>query len=158
MDEAFNGIARLEDLPAEAFDRVDGVPLKITPRTPTESNFWVSKSWSRFQLLAHLPRNTGLEVLHTHLLLIYTPLRGQEEQLRIGLELFHLLLDLNAGAQLAGVAQEGVFANLEIFTQRLAQEDARELYAWHPTQENRVDQIRVERRADQQWLVRGAVA
>jgi len=152
------GIAKLEDLPTEAFGKSDGVPLKITPRTPIESAFWVVKPWSRFSLDAPLPRNTGLEVLHTHLLLSYTPTSGPNEQLRIGLELFHLLLDLNSGVQLAGAGQEGVFANLEIFTQRLAQEDTRELHTWHPTQENRVDRIHVERRGDRQWLVRGAVA
>lgn len=158
LREICKGIAKLEDLPAEASEMTDGVTLKITPRTPTESAFWVVKPWPRFRLEAPLPSNTDLEVLHTHLLLVYTPIHGVEEQLRIGLELFHLLLDLYAGVQLAGAGQEGVFANLEIFTQRLAQEDARELHAWHPTQENRVDQIRVERRSDRQWLVREAVA
>lgn len=158
LHELCDGIARLEDLPGEAFEKSDGVPLKITPRTPTESAFWVVKPWSRFRLEAPLPRNEGLEVLHTHLHLIYTSAKGQEETLRIGLELFHLLLELAAGVQLAGAGQEGIFANLEIFTQRLAQEDARELHAWHPMQERQVDRIKVECKDDQQWLVREALA
>ena len=153
-----DGIARLEDLPGEAFEKSDGVPLKITPRTPTESAFWVVKPRQRFRLEAPLPRSEGLEVLHTHLHLVYTSAKGQEETLRIGLELFHLLLELADGVQLAGAGQEGVFANLEIFTQRLAQEDARELHAWHPMRENQVDRIKVECKDGQQWLVREALA
>lgn len=152
------GIAHLEDLPEEAFKKSGGVPLKITPRTPTESAFWVVKPWSRFRLEAPLPRSEGLEVLHTHLHLMYIPTKGQEETLRIGLELFQLLLDLAAGVQLAGAGQEGVFANLEIFTQRLAQEDSREIHAWHPMRENQVDCIKVECRGDQQHLVREVLA
>ena len=158
LDKLCWGIAHLEDLPEEAFIKSEGVPLKITPRTPTESAFWVVKPWSRFRLEAPLPRSEGLEVLHTNLHLIYLTSKGQEETLRIGLELFHLLLDLAAGVQLAGAGQEGVFANLEIFTQRLAQEDARELHAWHPMQENQVDCIKVECRGDQQCLVREVLA
>ncbi|MBI4741450.1 MAG: protein kinase [Betaproteobacteria bacterium] len=158
LRELCDGIARLEDLPEEAFEKSDGVPLKITPRTPTESAFWVIKPRRRFRLVAPLPRSEGLEVLHTHLHLIYTSAKGQEETLRIGLELFHLLLDLAAGVQLAGAGQEGVFANLEIFTQRLAQEDARELHAWHPARENQVECIKVECRGDQQCLVREALS
>jgi len=158
LHDLCDGIARLEDLPEEAFEKCDGVPLKITPRTPTESAFWVVKPWSRFRLEAPLPRSEGLEVLHNALHLIYTPAKGQEETLRIGLELFHLLLELEAGVQLAGAGQEGIFANLEIFTQRLAQEDARELHAWHPMRESQVDRIKVERRDSRQWLVREALA
>ncbi|MDD5177526.1 MAG: NERD domain-containing serine/threonine-protein kinase [Sterolibacterium sp.] len=152
------GIAHLEDLPDEAFKKSDGAPLKITPRTPTESAFWVVKPWSRFRLEAPLSRSEELEVLHTHLHLIYTPTKSQEETLRIGLELFHLLLDLADGVQLSGAGQEGIFANLEIFTQRLAQEDTRELHAWHPMRESLVDRIKVECRDDQQWLVREVLA
>jgi len=149
------GIARLEDLPEAAFAREAGLPLRIQPRTPTESAFWVVKPWERFHLEAPLPRTTeGLEALHTHLLLIYRYAAGGEERLPIGLELFHLLLALKDGAQLAGAGQEGVFAHLEIFTQRLAQEDARELHGWHPGDEASVFRVRVEAREGRQILVR----
>jgi serine/threonine protein kinase len=149
------GIARLEDLPEAAFARESGLPLRIQPRTPTESAFWVVKPWQRFHLEAPLPRTAeGLETLHTHLLLIYRYASGGEERLPIGLELFHLLLALKDGAQLAGAGQEGVFAHLEIFTQRLAQEDARELHGWHPGDEASVFRVRVEARDGRQILVR----
>ncbi len=152
------GIARLEDLPALAFapsQSSQGLPLRITPRTPTDSAFWVVKPWERFDLRPALPAAAdGLETLHTHLHLIYRYVAGGEEVLTLGLELFHLLLELKDGVQLSGVAQEGAFANLEIFTQRLAREDARALHGWHPTEEDRVFQVRVLPRDGRQVLVR----
>lgn len=149
------GVARLEDLPDAAFSREVGLPLRIQPRTPTESAFWVVKPWQRFRLEARLPHAAeGLEALHTHLLLIYGYDIGGEEHLSIGLELFHLLLALKDGAQLSGAGQEGVFAHLEIFTQRLAQENARELHGWHPGDEAGVFRVRVETRDGRQILVR----
>ena len=152
------GIARLEQLPAMAFNQEyldQGVPLRITPRTPTESAFWVVKPWKRFELCPALPPVTeGLETLHTHLHLKYRYANDGDEKLILGLELFHLLLELKDGVQLFGVAQEGVFANLEIFTQRLAQEDARDLRGWHPTEEERIFRIQVVARDGLQILVR----
>ena len=153
------GIARLEDLPESAFTHKSGVPLRVTPRTPTESAFWVVKPWSRFSLEAPLPVTAeGLEALHTHLELSYTGAHGEKDRLLIGLELFHVLIDLADGVQLAGTAQEGVFANLEIFTQRLAREDARELHAWNPAVPDRIDRLRVENRDGRQTLVREAMS
>ncbi len=151
------GIARLEDLPEAAFASESGLPLRIQPRTPTESAFWVVKPWKRFRLEARLPHTAeGLEALHTHLLLIYGYGIGGEERLPIGLELFHLLLALKDGSQLAGAGQQGVFAHLEIFTQRLAQEDARELHGWHPGDESSVFRVYVEARDGRQILEREA--
>lgn len=152
------GIARLEDLPALAFapDQLRlGVPLRMTPRTPTESAFWVVKHWARFDLRPALPSAAeGLETLHTHLHLTYRYANGGHEVLTLGLELFHLLLELKEGVQLSGVAQDGTFANLEVFTQRLAREDARGLHGWHPSEEDRLFQVRVLPRDGRQVLVR----
>jgi serine/threonine protein kinase len=149
------GIARLEDLPPAAFGHEQGVPLRIQSRTPTESAFWVIKSWDRFRIEARLPHTSeGLEALHTRLLLIYRHSTGEEEILPVGLELFHLLLALKDGAQLAGTGQEGIFAHLEIFTQRLAQENARELYGWYPGEEDGVFLVRIEVRDGRQVLSR----
>ncbi|HAS50597.1 MAG TPA: hypothetical protein DCS21_02140 [Gammaproteobacteria bacterium] len=152
------GMARLEDLPPVAFapqalER--GVPLRMTPRTPIESAYWVVKSWDRFELDAPLPQTTeGLEVLHTHLRLKYRYKGGDVATLLINLELFQRLLELKAGVQISGIAQEGVFANLKIFTQRLAQEDARELYGWNPAEEERIFRVFVELRNGRQTLIR----
>jgi hypothetical protein len=88
---------------------------------------------------------------------VYRYVDGNEEILLLGLELFHLLLDLKDGVQLSGVAQEGVFANLEIFTQRLAREDARELWGWHPAEEGQIFSLRVVAREGRQLLVREAI-
>jgi serine/threonine protein kinase len=152
------GMARLEDLPPIAFNSrylERGAPLRITPRTPIESAFWVVKPWGRFSLEAPLPDSAeGLETLHTHLRLIYRYGNGSTEALLINLELFQRLMELKSGVQISGIAQEGVFANLKIFTQRLAREDARELYGWHPAEEEQVFRLRVELQNGRQTLIR----
>lgn len=148
------GIAHLEDLPEVAFSS-QGLPLRVTPRTPTESAFWVVKPLDRFVLTAPLPQTVqGLEVLHTHVVLTYRSPSGREELLPIGLELFHVLLALKEGAQLAGATQEGVFAHLDLFVQRVAQEDVRELHAWHPEQEETISRLRIELRDGSQTIIR----
>ena len=54
------GISRLEDLPPNALDRPDAVPLRVTPRTPTETAFWVEKRPSGLPLgLGSAYRVTG---------------------------------------------------------------------------------------------------
>jgi len=156
--ELCSGMARLEDLAPIAFDSKyleSGAPLRITPRTPIESAFWVVKPWARFSLEAPLPDSAeGLETLHTHLRLIYRYGNGSVEALLINLELFQRLMELKSGVQISGIAQEGVFANLKIFTQRLAREDARELYGWHPAEEEQVFRLRVELQNGRQTLIR----
>jgi len=150
-----DGIARLEDLPDLAYG-LNGLPLRVTPRTPTESCFWVLKPYARFSLSAPLPNVVhGLDVLHTQLRLTYRN-EGHIEHLPIGLELFHLLLELKDGAQLSSAAQEGVFAHLDLFVQRVTQEDVRELYAWHPEHDGRVSRLHLEVRGDEQVLVHQA--
>jgi serine/threonine protein kinase len=153
--ELCKGIARLEELPEVAHSRSDGLPLRLTPRTPTDSAFWVLKPWTRFVLTAPLPpRTLGLEMLHTHLVLAYRYSDGSQEQLPIGLELFHLLLELKDGMQLSGIGQEGVFAHLEIFVQRLAQEDSREMWGWHPEADQDLMKLRVSLLNGRQTLIR----
>lgn len=157
--ELCQGIARLEELPELVHSRSNGLPLRLTPRTPTDSAFWVLKPWAQFTLTAPLPPATqGLELLHTHLMLTYRYVGGGEEQLPIGLELFHLLLELKDGMQLSGIGQEGVFAHLEIFVQRLAQENSRELWAWHPEADEAVRRIRISLQGGRQTLTRELIA
>ena len=127
------GISRLEDLPPKAFDRPDVVPLRVTPRTPTETAFWVEKQLESFRLEPDLPpTGQGIERLHRQAILSYQYREGRKEELRMGAELFHLLLELADGYQLGDVSTDDTFANLSIFVQRLVQEDARELFAWNP--------------------------
>ena len=95
------GISRLEDLPPQALERPGVVPLRITPRTPTETAFWIEKSLNSFRLDADLPpASEGVDRLHRHAFLIYRYRDGREERLRLGAELFHLLLELSDGYQL----------------------------------------------------------
>lgn len=136
-----SGISRLEDLPPQALDRPD-VQLRITPRTPTETAFWVEKPLSDFRLEAELPRETtGLDRLHRQATLIYRYRDGREERLRLGAELFHLLLELSDGYQLGDVSTDDTFAHLSIFVQRLVREDDRRIFAWNPMQDEAIYEV-----------------
>jgi hypothetical protein len=73
--------------------------------------------------------------------LLYKYQDGREERLRLGSDLFCLLLDLAEGYQLMDSANDDVFTNLSIFTQRLAQEDERVVFAWNPSQPDDVFRI-----------------
>ena len=76
----------------------------------------------------------GLEPLHRQAFLIYRYRNGGEESLRLGAELFHLLLELADGYQLGDASTDDTFAHLAIFVQRLVREDDRQLMAWNPMQ------------------------
>jgi len=56
-------------------------------------------------------------------------------------DLFSLLLDLADGYQLMDSSSDDVFANLAIFTQRLAQEDEYVVYAWNPAEESHIYRV-----------------
>jgi hypothetical protein len=150
------GLARLEDLPESA--RKSGwVPLHITPRTPTETAFWVEKPQSRFSLApAQLRAVAGLETLPTQLVLTYTFENSHKEHLTMGLELFSLLLDLKDGVQLTDSRSDEVFSNLTIFKQRLVHEDDRTLFAWNPRDE-RTLKISIEMQDEIQKLTATAI-
>ena len=136
------GISRLEVLPPQALKRPDVVPLRITPRTPTETAFWVEKSVRDFHLEADITGDwEGLDRLHRQAFLIYRYCDGQQERLRLGAELFHLLLELSEGYQLGDVSTDDTFAHLSIFVQRLVRENDRRLFAWNPMREETIFEI-----------------
>ena len=136
------GISRLESLPPQALDRSDVVPLRITPRTPTETAFWVEKKISAFRLEADLPPEAeGLDQLHRQAFLTYRYRNGREERLRLGAELFYLLLELSEGYQLGDVSTDDTFAHLSIFVQRLVREDDRTVFAWSPMRDDAVFEV-----------------
>jgi serine/threonine protein kinase len=138
------GISRLEDLPPKALDRPGVVPLRITPRTPTETAFWVEKPLAAFRLEAGLPAESeGVERLHREAFLVYRYRDGREERLRLGAELFHLLLELSEGYQLGDISTDDTFAHLSIFVQRLVREDERELFAWNPMRDEAIHRISI---------------
>ena len=155
------GISRLESLPPQALDRPGVVPLRIIPRTPTETAFWVEKRTSDFRLEADLtPKAEGLDRLHRQAFLIYRYRDRREEPLRLGADLFHLLLELSDGYQLGDVSTDDTFAHLSIFVQRLVREDDRKVLAWNPMQDDAIFEVstRVVERSDadvqQQMLAR----
>lgn len=129
------GVSHLEDLPPQALDRRGVVPLRITPRTPTETAFWVEKQISAIQLRADIPLLPVMDRLHRQVFLIYRYQDGQEESLRLGADLFHLLLELGEGYQLGDISTDDTFAHLSIFVQRLVREDEHKLFAWNPMQD-----------------------
>lgn len=149
------GISRLEDLPPQALDRADVVPLRITPRTPTETAFWVDKPLRAFRLEADLPlafrleadlplETEGLGRLHRQVFLIYRYQNGGEERLRMGADLFHRLLELSDGYQLGDVSTDDTFAHLSIFVQRLVREDDHAIFAWNPLQDEVIYKVSAE--------------
>ncbi len=148
------GIARLGDLPAQALRRDhEVVPLRIQPRTPTETTFWSDKAIDRFRLESEVVRPTGddmaaeygpLAQLHRGVFLVYAYENGGEEQLRMGAELFHQLLELGEGYQLGDLSTDDAFANLSIFLRRLLREDDRWLTAWSPIREEAIYRISAE--------------
>ena len=136
------GISRLEDLPPQALDRQGVVPLRVTPHTPTETAFWVEKPLDAFRLEADLPPSAeGIERLHRHAFLVYRYRTGASERLRLGADLFHLLLELADGYQLGDVSTNDTFAHLSIFVQRLAREDERQLLAWNPMRDETLYEV-----------------
>ncbi|MCY4264550.1 MAG: NERD domain-containing protein [Gammaproteobacteria bacterium] len=139
------GISRLESLPTQALNRSDDtVPLRISPRTPTETSFWVEKSVGCFRLEVDLPEGCkDMDKLHRRVFLIYRFKDGRDEKLSLGADLFHLLLELSEGYQLGDIATDDVFTHLSIFVQRLIQENHRQMFAWNAIQEDEIYNISI---------------
>ena len=148
------GMSQLEDLPAVANQRKGKVPLRVPPRTPTESKFWTEQPLNSFRLEPELPliRDPALTVLPRRLKLIYQRGDGLTEVLPMGYELFHILLRLAEGEQLSEQRSDDLFANLQIFTQRIAQEESRSLLAWSPKEDATVFQLALHLREGHQVL------
>lgn len=149
-----HGISQLESLPTLAMSRQDCVPMRISPRTPTESCFWVEKPLERFRLEAEWPavHDLPLAVLPRRLKLIYRTFDERDDVLSMGYELFHTLLLLSSGEQLSALRSDDLFANLAIFTQRLAQEDEGHLLAWNPKSEGTVYRLAIRHNDERQVL------
>jgi hypothetical protein len=153
-DAICRGLSRLEALPEIALRQEGVVPIRVVPRTPTETAFWVGKPLDRFTLEAEqFVAAPGLETLHRYLTLSYRAVDGRTEQLTVSLELFALLMDLAEGVQILDAFSDDVFANLGVFTQRLAQEDERSLHAWNPAADNRVLEIGIQHSEAVQTIV-----
>ncbi len=148
-----NGLARLEALPDLAYLNPNCVPIRVVPRTPTETAFWIEKSASRFSLVSERFQSTaGLETLHRFLMLTYESNHGMREELIIPLELYSLLMDLADGVQILDAFSDDVFANLGVFTNRLAQENERTLNAWNPVDSETVHRLGIVDRPGRQII------
>jgi hypothetical protein len=157
-----DGISRLEQLPRVVQERATElrvVPLKILPRTPVETTFWVEKPMDRFHLEAvRVASDAAIEWLPNELRLTYRSPDGRCESLRMGSDLFSLLLDLHDGYQLTDSSSDDVFANLAIFMRRLAQEDEREIFAWSPADDAVINHVAVKFANNVQQLTLRAMA
>ena len=152
------GIARLGDLPPLAIERSDKVPLRIPPRSPTETAFWTAKPLTRFRLVSesdsevrdegHLGGEMVTGALPRKAYLAYRYQDGTqdtgEEHLRLNAGLFHRLLRLAEGFQLGDVSTDDTFANLSLFLRRVVQEDDRELMAWNPMRDEIIYRVSAE--------------
>ena len=131
-DRICRGISRLDGIPPGLLRR-QGVPLRIVPRTPTETGFWVEKPLDSFRLEADLQlSDDGMDRLHRQATLAYRYSDGRDERLQLGAALFHILMELGDGYQLGDASTDDTFAQLSIFVQRLLRENNRELTAWSP--------------------------
>jgi hypothetical protein len=141
-DRLLKGISRLENLPRIVLSREDVTPLKVTPRTPVETFFWIDKPNDKFTLEAEQPEGAlGYETLHRYLALTYHYDDGNIETLHLNSELFNTLLELSEGFQLSDAFSADTFAHLSVFTQRLGQENEHSLFAWNPSQEQTINQL-----------------
>jgi hypothetical protein len=153
-DALCRGLSRLESLPDIAFSVPSVAPIRVVPRTPTETAFWIDKPLERFTLEPEcFAAPKGLEFLHRHLTLSYRSMDERTEQLTISLELYSLLMDLADGVQILDAFSDDVFANLGVFTQRLAQEDERSLRAWNPADEKNVYDLSIRDVEGRQTLI-----
>ncbi len=151
------GIAMMEFLPRAALRRFREqgvVPLRIPGRNRTETVFWIEKPLDRFRLEPEWPPvASGLvPVLPNRLRLVYRYQSGEEEVLSMGYQLFHTLLSLSDGEQLAERRLDSLFANLRIFVQRLSLEDESVWFAWHPKGDRKVFRLGTELRDGLQVL------
>ena len=60
---------------------------------------------------------------------------------------------LGEGEQLSEQRSDDLFANLQIFTQRIAHEESRSLLAWNPKEDTTVFDLALHRRDDRQILM-----
>jgi hypothetical protein len=150
------GIAQLESLPQRVLQRVGQgvVPLKILPRTPVETVFWVEKPIANFKLNVDRPFGAySVDWMPNEVHLSYLHLDGQNQTvLRMNSALFGMLLDLADGFQLIGETGRDIFANLAVFTQRLAEETQEELFALEPSASDQIQRIWINKQNLRQVL------
>ncbi len=140
--ELCRGLSRLEDLPPVALHKQGVVPIRVVPRTPTETLFWAEKQASRFSVEVVPSVMGGKHGLPRELVLKYEYQDGTSERLAMSLRLFSALLAAAEGYQLGDIASDELFSRVEIFMRRLAREDERALYVWTPLAEERVFAVR----------------
>ncbi|OYT73416.1 MAG: hypothetical protein CFK52_02285 [Chloracidobacterium sp. CP2_5A] len=148
-----HGLSRVESLPAVAYARAGAVPLRLSPRAPTETVFWVEARLTDFRLEADLQPtalldadNPGRRGLHRQAFLTHRSSQGGESRLSINADLFHVLLELDWGYRLSAATMDETFAHLTLFIERLIRAQAGEIYAWHPLRASAVYRLELHTR------------
>jgi len=134
-DRLCDGLSRLEDLPEVAFSDPTVVALRVTPHTPTETIFWISRDRERFSLVIPPLRDQTLEWLPFQIIMRFQYSNGEFEDLYMGYGLFHRLLRARDGEQLSDASTDDIYASLSVFKQRVISEESRTLMAWNPMDE-----------------------
>ncbi|MCL6562301.1 MAG: NERD domain-containing protein [Firmicutes bacterium] len=144
LSDLLEGLSRLGNLPSKVISQAQGLCLRVPARAETESLFWVEKPRDRFHLQLPAP-SPYVPWLPTSAVLVYRGPNGFEEVLVLSYELFAFLMAAKDGAQFsADVRSSDVFTRLAIFTQRLAEEDRRRIWAWNPLDPDAVYRVEVE--------------
>lgn len=143
LSDLLEGLSRLGNLPEKALASTEGLCLRIPARAETESVFWVEKPKECFSL--RIPSASRyLPWLPTQVELVYRNARGTDS-LVLGYELFAFLMAAKDGAQFSSdMRSSDISARLSIFTQRLAEEDRRTMWAWSPVDSDAIYRIDVD--------------
>jgi|AFSR01.1.fsa_nt_gi hypothetical protein len=143
------GLSRLEPLPAPAY-RPGRIPFRLHPRTPTDTIFWIETRLEDFALESPLlgieTSKTARRGLPEEAFLVYRIPEGGTVRLRLTADLFHILLELEAGYQLSAATLDQTFAHLSLFVEQIVQSRNQVWYAWHPTQEDQIYRLAIETR------------
>jgi hypothetical protein len=136
-------------LPAPAY-RPGRIPFRLHPRTPTDTIFWIETRLEDFALESPLlgieTSKTARRGLPEEAFLVYRIPEGGTVRLRLTADLFHILLELEAGYQLSAATLDQTFAHLSLFVEQIVQSRNQVWYAWHPTQEDQIYRLAIETR------------
>ncbi len=144
MNDLLDGLSRIGNLPHLAYDASSGLSLKVPARAETESVFWVEKPRESFRIRVGEGSDL-IDWLPVEIDLVYSNRHGGENVLTMGLELFDFLMAAHDGARPpADIRSSDMYGRLDIFMQRLAEEDRRRIEAWTPLHADTIYTIEVD--------------
>lgn len=132
------GLSLAERVPPEYVEEHPGMALGSGRNASTSTVIFRHYPRDRFQIERPLPPSgrPAHEWLPDHLVIVHQGAKGGDIRLRIGLDLYQYLWDLAEGYAPGVPEFEAVFANLDVFRDRLLLLPASELVASHPIHGN----------------------